>query len=242
MQNRVSLAEPQLPAEVRSPGRQRQEEVVGAAAGHRADLAGRALRPAVPQQLRHHQHHRQPQAHPRRRRRRAVHAGRLQHADLARHRPPDQLRPDARATSSTPIKAPEHPGGGRPDRRAARAARPAVPAQHPDQGPAHQRRGVRQHRRARQSGRLVRARPRRGAGRAWRAQSRNRDRPAGRQPGGGDRHLPVARAAMRIDSADAGASDARRSSRRRSRRASTTRSPTTPRCSSRRASARWCTR
>ena len=31
----------------------------------------------------------------------------------------------------------EHPGRGRPHRRAARAARPAVPAQHPDQGTAH---------------------------------------------------------------------------------------------------------
>ena len=49
VQNRVGLAEPQLAMEVRSPGRQRDQEVVGAAADRDDDVAGRALRPALPQ-------------------------------------------------------------------------------------------------------------------------------------------------------------------------------------------------
>ena len=77
------------------PGRQRHQEVVGAAADRHDDVAGRPLRPAVPEQLRDHQHHRQPQARARHRRRVAADAGRLQHEGLARQRPDDELRPDA---------------------------------------------------------------------------------------------------------------------------------------------------
>ena len=111
------------------PGRQHQKEIVGAAPGRRAVVAGRPLRPAIPLQLRHHQHHRSAQAHRRHRRRRAVHALRLQHDGLAQHRPHDEFRVDAEGYFQRD-RPPEHASGGRPHRRAARAARPAVPAQH----------------------------------------------------------------------------------------------------------------
>ena len=39
VQNRVGLAEAQLPSEVRAPRHQRYQEILGAAAGYRADLA-----------------------------------------------------------------------------------------------------------------------------------------------------------------------------------------------------------
>ena len=45
------------------PGHQRHQKVVGAVAGRGDDVARRSVRPAVPGQLRHHQRHRQPQAH-----------------------------------------------------------------------------------------------------------------------------------------------------------------------------------
>ena len=60
-----------------------------------------------------------------------------------------------------------------PDRRAADRRRP-VPAQHPDQGPADRARGVRERRRPRQPGRLLRPRARRRPGRAGRADQRTR--------------------------------------------------------------------
>ncbi len=54
------------------PGRQRQEEVFGAAAGRGPLVGGRPLRPALPVELRDDQRHRQPEARARRRRRGAV--------------------------------------------------------------------------------------------------------------------------------------------------------------------------
>ena len=138
------------------------------------------------------------------------------------------------------IKQPERPGCGRPHRRAAGAARSAVPAHHPDQGPAVERRRVRQYRAARQSGRVVRAGSRRGPGRAGGAPA-GILRPAGRLAGRGDRHLPDPRR-QRDQQRRPDSRDARTARSRRSRRASTTRSPTTPRSSSRKASAASCTR
>ena len=220
------------------PGHQRHQEIVRAAADHCADVAGRALRPALPQQLRDHQHHRCAQARARHRRRVAVHARRLQHAGVARHRPPDQLRADAERHRQRG-EAPEHPGCGRPHRRAARAAGPAVPAHHPDQGAALHRRGIRQHRGARQPGRLVRARARRGAGRACGADV-GIDRSPGRRPGGGDRHSTSRRAATR-STAPTGCAGTSNSSSARFPKGSTTRSPTTPRSSSSRACRGCCT-
>ena len=197
VQNRVSLAEPQLPQRGQGAGRQRQEEVVGAAAGRRAVLRRTAATTSsfcrnyatinIIDQLK-----------------RITGIG-----DVVLFTPSDYsmtvwLNTD-RMTSfgltpsdiANAIEAPEHPGRGRPHRRAAGAARPAVPAQHPDQGPPHHRRGVRQHRRARQSGRLVRARAATWRASSSRAQlSESRGRQDG-QPGGGDRHLSRRPAATR---------------------------------------------
>ena len=72
--NTVHGAEPRPPRRGTAPAgsarsrHQGREEIVGHSAGHRAHVAGRALRPAVPEQLRDHQHHRSAQAHDRRRR------------------------------------------------------------------------------------------------------------------------------------------------------------------------------
>ena len=81
------------------------------------------------------------------------------------------------------LQGAEHPGGGGPDRRAADRRRP-VPAQHPDQGPADRARGVRERRRPRQPGRLLRPRARRRPGRAGRAHqpTRSAASTAGRVP------------------------------------------------------------
>ena len=64
------------------------------------------------------------------------------------------------------LQRPERPGGRRPDRRAADRRRP-VPAQHPDQGPADRARGVRERRRPRQPGRLLSSACATSAGSSW---------------------------------------------------------------------------
>ena len=74
------------------------------------------------------------------------------------------------------IQQPEHPGRGRPDRRSAARARSAVPAHDHDPGPTDRGRPVREHHHARQSRRLDRARQGRGAGRARRPGLRRRRR------------------------------------------------------------------
>ena len=63
VQNRVSLAEAQLPAEVKATGVSINKKSSALLQVDRADLAGWPLRSALPEQLRHHQHHRQSQAH-----------------------------------------------------------------------------------------------------------------------------------------------------------------------------------
>ena len=60
VQNRVNLAQGAAAQRGDAAGPDHQESVVGAAAGGGDLVAGRHLRPAVPQQLRHDQHHRQP--------------------------------------------------------------------------------------------------------------------------------------------------------------------------------------
>ena len=125
------------------PGRQRQEEIVGAAAGRRDDLARRPLRPALSEQLRDDQHHRRLKRVPGVGDVVAVHAGRLQHADLARQRPHDEPRPDAERHRQRG-QAAEHAGRGRPHRRAAGAARISSSSSPSRPRAAHQRRGIRQ--------------------------------------------------------------------------------------------------
>ena len=86
---------------------------------------------------------------------------RLQHADLARPATADRARSHARGRDPGDLE-PESASAGRPHR--CRADRPgaAAPAHGPDQGPAEQRRRVRQHHRPLQSRRFGRpgARPR----------------------------------------------------------------------------------
>ena len=62
VQNRVALAEAKLPQEARA-GRQREEEIVRAAATHRAHAARRQPRSALPFQLCDDQYRRWPEAH-----------------------------------------------------------------------------------------------------------------------------------------------------------------------------------
>ena len=121
--NRVSLAEPQLPRGGAGAGRRASRR-----SPRRCCRSSRCTRRtssydhAVPVQLRHDQHPRQRQA------RAAASAtsslfgaARLLHADLVRDRPADEPQPDAdRHRQRDP--AAERPGGGRPHRRAADAA------------------------------------------------------------------------------------------------------------------------
>ena len=179
--------EPRLPRHAAAarggqpPGRHRQEEVVGHFAGAGGLLAGQPRRHAVLEQLRHHRHPGQHQARARRRRRLPVRRARLQHAGLDQHRPADRAGADAERRRPGAQGA-ERPGGGGPHRRPA-GRRRAVPAQHPDQGPPHRARRVRERRGPRRPGRLVRARARRGAGRARRPHQRLL-RPVQRRPRG----------------------------------------------------------
>ena len=141
VQNRVNLAEPQLPEEVRArvTVQKKSSPCSRSCTMHSPNgsydalfLSNYATINVIDT----------PQARAGRRRRLAVRPARLQHADLARLRPPD------RASGSRPTDV------TRPSRRqnvqaavgrigAQPHARPAVPDHPPDQGPAVERRGVR---------------------------------------------------------------------------------------------------
>ena len=180
VQNRVSLAEAQLPPEVRAQGVNVQKKssallqvIAMISPDGRYDqlfLSNYATINIIDSS----------EARARRRRRVAADAGRLQHADLAQQRPHDEPRPDAERHRQR-HQAAERPGGGRPHRRAAGAARISSSS-----SPSRPRAGCstveefEQHRAARQSGRLVRA------GRAtWRGSSsaRRSSESRGRQDG-----------------------------------------------------------
>ena len=120
--------------------------------------------------------------------------------------PADRLQPDAGRCRHRRAE-PERAGRGRPHRRRADAAAPADTADDHHAGPADQHRPVREHHRARQPGRVGRARQGRGAGRS-RRQDAGAHCPLQRRAGRGDRHLPVARRQCRRRRA-AGAPDPR---------------------------------
>ena len=150
VQNRVSLAEAKLPDEVKRSGLSVKKKSSALLARHRDLFAGRALRHAVPLQLRHHQHPRQYQARARRRRCLPVRRARIQHADLDRERPAGEPRHGAERHRQR-VKRAEHPGGGGPHRLAADDEGPAFSAQYPDARPPRRRRAIRECRGARQS-------------------------------------------------------------------------------------------
>ncbi len=194
------------------------------------------LRPAVSFQLRDHQPDRPAEARAGRRRRAIAHAVRLQHAHLGRSRPACRFRHDAGRHRQC-AQAPEHPGRHRPRRRAACAARPAVPAYDPDQGPAE----LQPRSSATSLCAPTRTEPSCGCA-TWRASSLPRGFPS-RSAGWTAAPAAIigiyqAPGGNAISSAGGSARDPRRRQGIVSRRRSTTRSPTTPRSSSTRASTR----
>ena len=188
--NRVQVALSQLPQDVQQPGRHRQEEVFGPARRDRRLLAETYARPLVHLQLRHHQPARPRQEHAGRRRRVSVGPAGLRDAGLGPNRQADRAQSDDRRHHQCdPVT--EYSGRRRAHRREADFGRSAATAQHSDQGPPELARGVRQHRRAHQSG-WIRAAPRRcreaGTGRR---QSGPGDA-VQRRARGGDCGLPIA--------------------------------------------------
>ena len=156
VQNRASLAMPQLPGGGVARRPDGPQEIRRPASGHQYLFAEEHLRRGLSEQLRDHQHHRYAGADQRRRPGHAVRTARLFAADLARSRPADRAQSDAErrhtAVQSQNVQAALGRIGAAPgDQRA------AGPDQHQDQGPADAPGGVRRHRPARQSRRLGRS-------------------------------------------------------------------------------------
>ena len=226
--NRVQLANAAAAEGGPAAGPVGQEEVLGDAAGHRAELDQRRAGPAVHQQLRDDQHPRRDQAHPRRRRRDHARPARLLHADLVRDRQADRPGPDAvrhhrRRSSKQNRVAPVGRIGAQPIGDASFQLNIQTQGRLADTG------GVRQHHRPRQSGRIGAAGARRGAARARRADPRRRDADQ-RQAVDPDRALPRARR-QRGRRGRAGQADAWTSCGRASPKGCRTRSSTTRRSS-----------
>ena len=112
--------------------RDRQEAVAGHPARRQPVFRGRpgdrpaALRPALPEQLRHHQPPGRAGPHRRRGRRLLLRPAGLQHARVARPGQAGVAEPDRRRRDPGPAGA-ERAGGGRADRPAPRPARPGLP-------------------------------------------------------------------------------------------------------------------
>ena len=235
VQNRVSVAVPRLPAEVQRSGMLRAQALAGPVAGRPPGLARPDLRPGLHLQLRPPERPRPADAALRRGRRVAVRGARVLHARLARpgaHRGP---RPDGRAGAGGAAGA-ERAGGGRVAGRAAGRLQERLPDLAADEGPAQERRRVREHHRQ-----VGRRRPRgaaqgrgaRGAGRAQLQRTGLRRPVSGRHRGGG----PAARH-QRGGRPPRASRTPWRSCPRASPRASSTASPTTRPSSSRSRSAR----
>ena len=129
VQNRVALAQPILPDLVQPQGRDGEEEVAQRADDRQPVLARRQPRQPLSEQLRHHPAPRRTGPAARRGRHHLPGPARLQHAALAGPGRDGLAQPHLqRRRGGHP--AAEHPGGGRPDRATARAARPGVPVHH----------------------------------------------------------------------------------------------------------------
>ena len=105
VQNRVAIAEPQLPEEVRRLRHHDQEELARPDDGDPSQLAGRVARPALHLQLRHPADQGRAGPPARRRRHPDLRRARLLDARLARSRAHGRARPHRHATSSTPSQA-----------------------------------------------------------------------------------------------------------------------------------------
>ena len=194
--NRVQTAQSQLPAQVTLQGLTIPQALVRRAAVHDAVFGQRQAGPAIHHELRRHQRARRDLAHARRRPGAVVRQAQLFDADLVRHREADEPQSCALRHHQCDPGA-EQPGGDRPDRRRARSAEPAVPAEPPDRGAPDNRRAIRRHRAARQRGRVQPQDQGRRQGRTGRAEPGHREL-AVRQAGRRDRHLSVARRQCRF--------------------------------------------
>ena len=184
--NRVQIALAEPAGGRSTPGRDRQEEIVGLARRHCRLFAQAYARSAVHLELRHDQSARPDQEHARRRRCNALGSAGLLHARLAADRPADRARADHRRHHQCD-QIPEHSGRRRTRRRPADCRRAATAAQHPDPGPAELGRRVREHRRPHEPRWIGAAAERRRAGGIGRRQSRSRNALEwGAGVGGGD--------------------------------------------------------
>ena len=118
VQNRASLATPQLPQEVSRTGLTIRKKSAALLQVINIYLAEEYLRRRLSQQLRDHQHHRHAGADQGRRAGQPVRAARLFVADLARPRPADRAQSDAERHHRGGAE-PEHPGGAGPGGRGA---------------------------------------------------------------------------------------------------------------------------
>ena len=162
VQNRVALAEPQLPEEVRALRHHRPQAIHLVTAGAGRGIAGQLLRPVVSLQLRQDQRARPAGAHLRRRRRATAGRARVRNARLAQARCDVQARPDHHRRDRVHSRA-ERAGGGGTHRAIAGSARPGGGVHDPRRGPAEEPRGVSEHHPPVQHGRLGGARARRGS-------------------------------------------------------------------------------
>ena len=143
VQNRVSLAQPILPDLVKRRGvtvKKKSPSVLMIVNLFSPD--GNRNRP-LPEQLRHHPDQGRAVPSAGRRRHHLSGPARLQHAHLARSGRRWHTRNLTAGDVIQAIAAAEHPGGGRPDRPAARRQRPGLPVHHEHDGPAGGRRTVR---------------------------------------------------------------------------------------------------
>ena len=196
VQNRVAQALPRLPAGSAAHRRGHREGVARPDDGRAPRLARRALRHAVPVELRPPAGEGRAGAHRRRRQRAGVRRRRVQHARVARSRPAGGAAADRHRRRARHPRA-ERPGGGRRARRAAGADRHDVPAVDQRAGPARRRRSSSRDIvvRATPDGQITRLRD---VGRVELGSNTLRAAQPARQPAGrGDRHLAAARVATR---------------------------------------------
>ena len=172
--NRVQVALSKLPEDVRKQGvtvKKQSSALLGVIALYSPKQTHDEL---LHLELRDHQPAGSDQEHAGRRRCDAVRSAGLFDAGLDAHRSADRARPDLGRRHQRDQVA-ERAGRGRPDRRPADLQRPAVAAQHPDQGTSGIDRRIRADRDPHQSGRLRAPSGRRRAPGTGRRQSRSLD-------------------------------------------------------------------
>ena len=189
VQNRVSAAMAQLPGAGAAAGRRDEEEGDVAPPDHHALLEGRAVRRALPLQLRDAPALGQARAAAGRRRRGRLRGRRVQHARLARPRADAPALAHALGRRQR-AAVPERLRRGRPGRHAADAGRPGLPDHGQRAVLALGRTGVRRDHPEDRGERPDHPHPRHRPGRARRAQLQP-GLPHGRQARGRHRDLPA---------------------------------------------------